>query len=107
MEIAFASKRLRSICENASEAEISLGIESAVKLRRRLADLRAASTLSDFIVGRAQGRGEDLTEMRIELTDTTSLVMVQNHMMAPLLKSGSINWKKVSRVKILKISQTL
>ena len=51
LELAFNSRELRSICEHEPTAKDALGAEIAEALRRRLADLRAATSIADLIVG--------------------------------------------------------
>ncbi len=51
MILAFETRTLRMICEDNSVASNKLGPEVASALRDRVADLRAAVTKSDLIVG--------------------------------------------------------
>jgi hypothetical protein len=105
LEIAFAKEKLRTLCENKAKAETSLGIEAAVKLRRRLADLVAAENVKELIAGGAKSRGDLGKELVIELDANHTLVLTPNHMVMPTSKAGNVDWKKVRRVKILRIDQ--
>jgi len=51
VEVAFASKKLRQLCEVAASAELALGAERARELRARLSDLEAAHAADDIPVG--------------------------------------------------------
>jgi hypothetical protein len=107
LEISFAERSLRSLCENRAKAEAAFGVEAAINLQRRLADLRAATSIRDLIFGAFRRTGEKLDNVLIfDLGGGFSMTVVQNHMVAPLLKSGRIDWKKVRRVKVLKIERT-
>src|SRR5690242_7486082 len=52
VEIAFAKKSLRRLCESERAARRSLGATVAERLKRRLADLRAANCVKDLVAGR-------------------------------------------------------
>lgn len=106
MEISFAKKSLRSTCESKAKAEATFGIEAAVMLQRRLADLIAATSVKDLIAGNPSGANKkNDTEIAIDLGGRFSIVLTPNHMVMPLLKSGATDWKKVHRIKILKIEE--
>ena len=51
MELAFATKSLRQLCENEARAKRDLGETVAERLKRRLADLRAAECVKDLVAG--------------------------------------------------------
>lgn len=51
LEIAFESKRLRTICESEKQSRSAFGDEVAEILKHRLADFRAAGTVRDLVVG--------------------------------------------------------
>lgn len=55
MIVAFETVKLRRVCEDKGVAIAQLGIEVAANLRERLADIRAASTTADLLVGRPRG----------------------------------------------------
>lgn len=99
MELAFESKWLRSICESESEAEREFGLTISQVLKRRLADLRAATSTTDLIVGKP--RILDNEQMIIELSDGYQVVFRANHPDNPVLESGRIDWQRVSRIKIM------
>ena len=105
MELAFATRFIREICENESTATREFGKEVTGKLKRRLADLRAATAVEDLVVGHpreidARGFGR----FAIDLCEGYYIVFAANHADIPMVESGGVNWSKVSRVKILKIA---
>ena len=97
MELAFATKPLREICESEDKAKQKLGTKVAAVLKHRLADLRAAATMSDLPVG-------DLTKNAdvciLKLNSTVQMTLCPNHVSKPVLKSGDVDWTKVTRIKI-------
>jgi len=103
LNLAFSSKALRSLCEDKSIAERKLGPESAGRLTRRLADLRAAESLADILAA-------DLVQYLWPATSEFSfglngfrLVLRVNHHAVPVDDIGDIDWKRVRRVKIVRI----
>jgi plasmid maintenance system killer protein len=104
LEIAFAEKNLRELCESEVKAKRILGLEIAAKLRRRLADIRAATSIRDLVVGNPRElEGNCPRPYLIELGPGARMILMANHNHNPVLNSGCIDWSKVSRVKILRI----
>lgn len=107
VEIAFAKKSLRQVCESERTARHSLGAAVAEKLKRRLADLRAANSVKDLVAGRPK----ELTNARagqisLELAEGFRLILSANHNVPPLLEGTRVDWSKVSRIKIISIEDT-
>lgn len=104
LEIAFDSRNLRSLCESESIAQSELGIDVAALLKRRLADLRAATSISDVLAGKPRiidaNSGKNV---KINLAQGRILVICANHPTNPLTSSDLVDWSRVSRVKILDI----
>ena len=48
MELSFASRKLKQLCESEKELRKAYGSNGAKKAMRRLSDLRAAATLEDM-----------------------------------------------------------
>lgn len=104
LEIAFSEKADRLLCENGAIAERKLGTKVAEKLKRRLADLRAASSIKDIVAGKPRELlVMNLPQIAVELCDGYFLFFSANHNKNPLLPSGNIDWAHVSRIKILRI----
>lgn len=106
MEIAFSSSSLRAVCENEENAESELGTSVASALRRRLADLRSATNISDLLVGDPHPvDGETGDPMAVNLSESHRIVFCANHPKKPLNAEGGVDWSKVSRIKILRIEK--
>lgn len=70
----------------------------------RLADIRAASNVTDLVAGRPhESEGGRLPNYAINLADGYRMVLCANHNEVPLTKSRRTDWSKVSRVRIHKI----
>src|SRR5258708_22364381 len=75
VEIAFANKSLRQLCESERRARRSLGPRVAEKLKRRLADLRAANCVKDLVAGRpSELRGDHAGQGALDLGNKLHLV---------------------------------
>lgn len=104
LELAFATRVLRALCEDEVRAAEELGDNVAKALRTRVADLRAASHPLDIPVGQPRlGTGVDAEHVFIELSDGYRLVLRCNHPKAPRSQDGMIAWNQVDRVQILRI----
>jgi len=104
LELAFANKSLRQLCESEAKATRGFGGRVAQRLRRRLADLRAATSVKDLVAGRPR----ELESVRrrnvsVELAEGSRIVFCANHNTIPMLSSGGVDWSSVSRIKILRI----
>jgi hypothetical protein len=100
LEISFADKSLRQLCENGAIAKRKLGNVAAEKLKHRLADLRAVSSVKDLVAGKPR---EVEGTIIVDLCNDHRIILCANHNSNPLLHTGSIDWSKVNRVKILRI----
>lgn len=104
LEFAFFTKSLRQICESEAIAKGALGERAAAKLKRRLADMRAAASVKELVAGRPREvEGGRRPCFAVDLCDGSHIVFCANHHTTPLLASGGVDWSKVSRVKILRI----
>lgn len=102
VEFAFATKLLREVCENRAIAERQLGPRVAARLRARLADLQAATNVGDLVAGRPH-EIDNGQRLAFELSEGFRLVLGSNHNVVPRRNSPAVDWRRVSRVQILKI----
>jgi hypothetical protein len=102
LELAFESRELRDICESESEAKRQFGDAVAEILRHRLADLEAATSPKDLLVGRPR-LGHDGQVMLLDLCEGHRLVFTANHPSNPTNSTGELDWMDVRRIKILRI----
>ena len=80
-----------------------LGTRVAEFLKRRLADLRAATSVDDLVAGRPRALEGTDQLMVVDLCDGHRMVFCANHPKNPMTESGELDWARVSRVKILRI----
>ena len=105
MELAFSTQALRALCESEERAVRELGVDLASILKRRLADLRAASNATDLVAGTPRPALHSKDELMLDLADGLTVFLAANHAAIPRLRSGDIDWSRVSRVKLLRIEK--
>jgi plasmid maintenance system killer protein len=104
VELAFETKPLRDICENESAATRTFGLEVAEILKRRLADLRAASSVKDLVAGNPHELDAvDAGSMAVELCGRHRMVFCPNHPKRMMTGRAKPDWASVSRIRILRI----
>ena len=104
MQLAFQTRRLRSICEDIDVASEALGHPSAKRLTQRISELRAAVSVDDLIVGNFSildsappGLG------KLSLTGKKEIRFCSNHVKPRVNADGTVDWSKVRRVRIVSI----
>lgn len=107
MELAFQSKRIRSICENEADAEEELGPVAAQALKHRLADLRAATSIAEVVVGNPRPPRDGGTPcLIIDLSDSSYITVQANHPENPLTEKAEPDWTSISRLKVTHIGSS-
>ncbi|WP_035988116.1 type II toxin-antitoxin system RelE/ParE family toxin [Leptolyngbya sp. KIOST-1] len=101
MEITFTDEKLRQLCERPQLAQKKLGAPCARKLRTRLADIDAASSVKELIAGRPHPlRGDRDGQFAVDLAGGKRLVFKPENEPVPQREDGSIDWAKVTQVCI-------
>lgn len=103
MIIAFETRRLREICEDGAVAVTELGSPAAEALQQRLADLRAAESITDLVVGNPSTSGVGSAMLTIALTPTAYTIWSPNAVTPPRSADGHIDWTRTRRVRLLEI----
>lgn len=95
---------MRDLCVNEKKAIDELGIPAAKLLRHRLADIRAADTVNELLVGNPRlSDNKKHNSYVIDLLDDACLMFCANHNNNPTTLSNTVDWTKVSRIKVTKI----
>jgi hypothetical protein len=105
MELAFKTKKLRTLCQEHDKAVSEIGEPAAEILRTRVADLRAVTYLADLPVGRPAVIDGNPPELHFELRDGWSLRMVVNHHTTPRTEDDRLDLGRLRRVRVEDISQ--
>lgn len=104
MDLAFESKHLRLVCEDETTAKEKFGVVITEVLKHRLADLRAATSISDLVVGNPRISDVVHTDcLVIDLRPGHQVVLKANHPENPLTDTGQLDWEKVRRLKVIHI----
>jgi toxin HigB-1 len=101
LEIRFKDKQLRELCEKRAAAAKKLGDVCARKLQTRLADIAAASRVSDLVAGKPHPlKGDRLGQFSLELAGGWRLVFAPANEPIPRRDDASIDWSSVTIVCI-------
>ena len=89
------------MCEKAAEAKKKLGVDSARKLQIRLADLQAATAVSELTNGKPHPLiGKRLGQFALSLSGGHRLVFVASNDPIPRTPDAAIDWRSVTIIKI-------
>ncbi len=101
MEIKFKDKQLRELCEKKAVAVKKLGAICARKLQTRLADIAAASRVTDLVAGKPHLlTGDRHGQFALELAGGWRLVFAPANEPIPRRGDASIDWSAVTIVCI-------
>jgi hypothetical protein len=104
MELSFATADLRSLCESRRRARKLLGNEAAALLAQLLADIEACASMTELIgLLHGQVAAADGDQLCTTVTTDCRVVFGCGHVTVPRTKAGAVDWRRVSRVKILQI----
>jgi hypothetical protein len=103
MELAFQTLILRRVCELDTEARKRYPEAMVDELQARLADLHAATSMSDLVAGQPKVDARPPASISFELDDGYILECVGNHPKPPLQADGSVDLGRMRRVKIVAI----
>ena len=109
MEIVFRTGKLRKQCTDSKGMVRTFGPKQARRLRQRLDDLRAADCLEVMRV--LPGRCHELKadrklQLSIDLEHPHRLVFEPAHEELPRKEDGGLDWRLVTAIRILEITDT-
>lgn len=101
MEIRFKDKKVRELCEKQRVAQRELGDACARKLRARLDDLEAASSVRDLVAGNPHPlKGDRKGQFALNLAGGYRLVFAPANDPCPTHDDQSIDWSQVTIIRI-------
>jgi hypothetical protein len=103
MELAFETVALRRVCESDIEARKCYPEETVEDLHARLADLRAATSVSDLVTGKPSLDDCPPARFRFSLDGGYELVCVGNHPRPAVRKDGLVDFSRMRRVRVVAI----
>lgn len=104
MVLSFDSEEIRDYCETRINAVNSFGENVAKKLRNRISELSDTSTFGELPPYFWVPVNNQI--YRVALTEGYYLYFSSGHARPPLNGNGEINWKTVSRIKLLDITNS-
>ena len=110
MDIVFKTSKLAKVCNNYRMLQKAHGERRAKLIRRRLDELRAATTLSEIShlppPRMHQLKGERQGQISLDLDHPYRLLVTVANDPVPKKDNGSLNLSKVTAVMILGIEDT-
>ena len=106
MEISYASSKLREVCESRSVATKKHGGACAARLGQRIADLAAAPVLDEFrnLPGRCHElHGSRRGQLALDLPGGKRLVIQPANTPAPIRPDGSLDWTRVTAIRVVAV----
>lgn len=100
MEVTFATRALRTLCEDLPRGALAPPVADA--LRERVADLRAALSAEDLLAGVSLTSGPP-AKIVLDLADGAVLRCAVAHRVLPRDDAGDLRWAHVRRVKVVAI----
>lgn len=108
MRLAFKDYKIRKICEDLDAATNEYGVAVADMLKIRLADLEAATTISDILTGNPSiVANMPYSLFKVDLAENLQLLFGAAHIKKPPIgENGDIDWAHVNYIQILEIRNT-
>lgn len=102
LHILIEGKANRDLCESATTADRKLGRKCAKSLRKRLADLAAARSVSELVAGHPHPlRGDRKGQFAINLEGGRRLVFRPTEEPPPLSADDAVDWSRVDNITIV------
>lgn len=102
MKVSYEDENVEPLCKQSKVAVKKLGMESAKKLQRRLAELHAASVVSELAIGRPHPLEYDLAgQFAVDLHKGMRLIFKPTRQPPPSKADGSIDWSQVDEITIV------
>lgn len=113
MDISFKNRKIEKEFNEGARLQKTHGKLRADKIKRRMAELRAAQNLKDFWPPKSgPSRCHELTEgnrrgqISMNLDHPYRLIFVPNHDPVPRLQNKELDWLKVTAITIIGIEDT-
>jgi plasmid maintenance system killer protein len=110
MDIIFKNQKFQKIVNSQKLLVQEYGDRQALRIRRRLDELRAAATLED-LRHLPQARCHELTgdrrgQLSLDLVHPYRLIIEPAHEPAPRKADGGLDWSQVTAVLVLSVEDT-
>ena len=110
MELSFANRKLAKELADEKSIRRSYGTDNGRRICQRLADLMAAENL-ETLRFLPQLRAHELTgdragQISVDVKHPYRLLIMPDHDETPRKPDGGLDWKRVTKVKIIEIADT-
>lgn len=110
MDISFKSRKLEKDLSDEKTLIRRYGAEQAKKIQQRLFELRAAENL-DTLRTLSQVRAHELSgnragQISLDIKHPYRLLVRPDYEDPPRKDDGGLDWKKITKIKILKVKDT-
>lgn len=110
MEVSFETRSMQKRCSNEKAMRKRWGGKLARKLKQRLAELWAATTLQDisrFPPPRCHElKGNRTGQLSVDLDHPYRLIFKPDHSPLPRKKDGGLDWNRVTKVVVIEVADT-
>lgn len=104
MEFEFANNRIHKLCEKDNYAIKELGIACARKLKARFSDIRAATKVTELIVGDPHPlTGNRKGQFSVAIGEGNCIMFIPTNHPTPLIGKDKVDWSQVTQIKIIDI----
>lgn len=101
MKITYQDEDVEALCKQSKIATKRLGKESAIKLKRRMAELYAATVVAELVIGRPHPLARDRAgQFAVDLHRAKRLIFKPSGI-PPLKADGTIDWSSVTDITII------
>ncbi len=110
MEVSFATKSMQKCCSNEKAMRKRWGNKLARKLKQRLTELWAATTLHD--ISRVppprchELKGKRKGQLSVDLDHPYRLIFKPDHAPLPRKRDGGLDWDMVIKVVVIEVVDT-
>ena len=110
MIISFKNRKLEKNFSDEKALTLRYGAEQAKKIQQRLVALQAAENL-DILRTLPQVRAHELSgnqagKISLDIKHPYRLLITPDYSAPPLKNDGGLDWKKITKIKILKVEDT-
>jgi len=86
------------------DAIARLGVEAALQLKARLADIEQCKSVSELVVGQPERLPGEEPRMSIRIGSTHRMIVAPSHLRLPVV-DGAVDWRAVTRLKVIEIGE--
>ncbi len=110
MKVSFSTKSMQKRCSEEKAMQKQWGTGTARRLKQRLLELKAATTLHDICrtppARCHELRGKRKGELSVDLEHPYRLIFKPDHSPLPRRTDGGLDWDRVTKVMVIEVADT-